>query len=221
MAGVRGRRDGHARDDTNPILMLETLTALGLIAASFTATNFDNLALLVSWLLAKEHSARQVLIGHLLGMTALLVIAIAFGAGAEQLPLEYVGFLGVIPILMGVRGLYVVARRPSDEAGEGGRIERRSAGALAIAATQVANGVDSILVLGPLLADSERGADLVMITGFSAMVLIWFGLARLLEARAARLRILERYGEWLAPVVLIAVGLYILDNTATDLIAGE
>ena len=99
-------------------------------------------------------------------MGALLMISIAFGAGAEQLPLEYVGFLGVIPIVMGVRGLYVVARRPSGKTEEGGRTERRSAGRLAIAATQGANGVDSILVLGPLLADSERGADLVMkITG--------------------------------------------------------
>jgi cadmium resistance protein CadD (predicted permease) len=221
MAAAGWRRDGHARDDTNPSFMVETLTALGLIAVSFAATNFDNLALLVSWLLATGHGVRQVLVGHILGMGALLVIAIAFGAGAEQLPLEYVGFLGVIPILMGVRGLYVIARRPSDvtEKDRGG--ERRSAGPLAIAATQVANGVDSILVLGPLLADSDRGADFVMITGFAAMVLIWFGIARLLEVRAARLRILERYGEWLAPVVLIAVGLYILDNTATDIIAGH
>ena len=60
-----------------------------------------------------------------------------------------------------------------------------------------------------------------MIVGFTAMVLIWFALARFLEARASRLRVLERYGEWLAPVVLVAVGLYILDNTATDVIAGE
>ena len=201
--------------------MLEILTALGLIAVSFAATNFDNLALLVSWLLARGHGARQVLVGHLVGMGVLLGIAIAFGAGAEQLPLEYVGFLGVIPILMGVRGLYGVARRPSREAEGAVRIERSSAGPLAIAATQVANGVDSVLVLGPLLADSEQGADVVMIAAFAAMVLIWFALARFLEARASRLRVLERYGEWLAPVVLVAVGLYILDNTATDVIAGE
>ena len=204
--------------------MLEVLTALGLIAGSFAATNFDNLALLVSWLLASGRAVRRVLMGHLIGMGALLALSVVFGVGAERMPLEYVGFLGVIPILMGLRGLYAVARqarRAGDEAGEGDLIERRGAGPLAIAATQVANGVDTVLVLGPLLADSDQGADYVMIAGFVAMVLIWFGLARLLEVRAARLQVLQRYGEWLAPVVLIVVGLYILDNTATDVLIGD
>ncbi len=201
--------------------MLEVMTALGLIAISFAATNFDNLALLVSWLLAGTDDARRVLMGHLIGMGVLLALSVAFGEGADRLPLEYVGYLGVIPILMGLRGLHAVARRPGDEASDGSEIERRGAGPLAIAATQVANGVDTVLVLGPLLADSEQGADLVMIGGFVAMVLIWFGLARLLEVRAARLRILHRYGDWLAPLVLIVVGLYILDNTATDVLLGD
>ena len=52
----------------------------------------------------------------------------------------------------------------------------------------------------------------MMIASFVAMVLNWFELARLLEVRAARLRILQRYGEWLAPVVLIVVGLFLFDQ---------
>ncbi len=60
-----------------------------------------------------------------------------------------------------------------------------------------------------------------MIGGFVVMTFVWFGLARLLESHAARLTVLERYGHWVAPIVLILVGLYILDNTSTDVLLGE
>jgi hypothetical protein len=86
--------------------MPEVLTVIGLIAGSFAATNFDNLALLVGWLLSDRGAPRRVLAGHLAGMASLLVLSFA-----------------------------------------------------------------------------------------------WFGLARLLERHANRIRIIERYGHWLAPIV--------------------
>ena len=70
-------------------------------------------------------------------------------------------------------------------------------------------------------AGGEFGVDLIMISGFVVMTFVWFGLARLLERHATRITVLERYGHWVAPIVLILVGLYILDNTATDLLSGE
>ena len=196
----------------------EALTGLLLIASSFAATNFDNLALLVGWLLEGREGRRAVLHGHLLGMAALLALSLAFGFGANLVPVEYIGYCGVLPIALGLRGLYANFRAGSAPADERPASASTRSRPLSIAATQIANGVDTVLVFGPLLADSETGVDLVMIVGFFGMAIAWFQLARLLQTNAARLGVLERYGHWVAPIVLIVVGFYILADTATDVV---
>lgn len=200
-------------------MLLDATTALALIITSFVATNLDNLALLVSWLLTGQFQRKQILRGYLLGMLAVLVLSSAFGLGASFVPVQYVGYLGVIPIVLGLRGLYTLIRR-SDQTDPAAAAKNLRLMPLSIAATQLANGVDTILVFGPLLADSELGVDLVMLGGFVVMTLIWYRLARFLERHVARLTILERYGHWIAPIVLVLVGLYILDNTSTDVLPG-
>jgi cadmium resistance protein CadD (predicted permease) len=200
--------------------MFDALIALGLFASSFAATNVDNLALLVGWLLAGRGRNMQVFVGHLIGMLAILLLTLAFGLGANLIPVQYVGYLGVIPIALGLKGLYALSR------GSGGiesthEITSAQISPLSIAATQVANGVDTILVFGPLLGDSESGVDFILIGGFFAMSLLWFGLARFLEHHASRLTLLERYGHWIAPIVLILVGFYIIADTTTDVLMGQ
>ena len=90
-------------------------------------------------------------------------------------------------------------------------------GVLALASAQLSNGVDTILVFAPLIADSRLIFDVEIAGIFLLLALAWFGLARLLGARALRLRGVERLGRWLAPLVMIGVGVYILGNTATDM----
>jgi cadmium resistance protein CadD (predicted permease) len=200
--------------------LLEAWAPLALVATSFAATNVDNLALLVGWLLTGRTRRGQVLAGHLLGMLCLLLLSFGFGLGAELFPVRYVGALGIVPILLGLKGLWDLLRAH----GRGESVVATASGKalpVSIASTQVANGVDTVLVFGPLLADSQRGVDLLMIGGFGVMAAVWYGLARLLERHAARLTLLERYGHWVAPIVLIAVGVYILDNTLTDVMPGD
>ena len=200
--------------------MFDAMIAVGLFASSFAATNIDNLALLVGWLLRDPTESRQVFVGHLLGMFALLLLTIAFGLGANLLPLRFVGYLGVIPIALGLKGIYALSGR-SDETDTASGATTAHTSALSIAAVQVANGVDTVLVFGPLLGDSELGVDFILIGGFIMMAVAWFGLAHILERHATRLALLERYGHWISPIVLILVGFYILDTTATDLVPGN
>ena len=138
-------------------MLHDVMTAMGLIASSFAATNIDNLALLVSWLLTGRVWRNQILGGYLLGMLAILGFSCAFGLGANLFPVQYVGYLGVIPIALGLKGLYAIYRT-NDEADPASSTESLRVVPLSIAATQLANGVDTILVFGPLLADGEFGA---------------------------------------------------------------
>jgi len=201
-------------------VLMETVTVMGLVAGSFAATNIDNLALLVGWLLADNAQPRLILAGYLLGMLALLVAAFAFGYGGAFIPERYVGYLGVIPIALGLKGIYGLLQSNGET--HGAAASRAGfALVLSIAMTGAANGVDTVLVFGPLLADSDSVVDLSMVGGFIVMILVWFWLARFLEVHASRIEIIERYGHWISPIVLIVVGFYILDNTATDMVPGQ
>jgi len=201
-------------------MLIDAFAVLGLIAGSFVATNIDNLAMLVTWLLSGRGAPRQILAGYVLGMSSLLVVACAFGLGAAIVPERYVGYLGIIPITLGLKGIYERVWA-GDTAGTEARPTARGAVVASIAMAQIANGVDTVLVLGPILADSEFGIDLAMIGGFVFMVFVWFGLARFLESHASRITAIERYGHWISPIVLIVIGFYILDNTATDILPGD
>jgi cadmium resistance protein CadD (predicted permease) len=200
--------------------MFDVVIAVGLFASAFAATNVDNLALLVGWLLGGRGRSRPVFIGHLLGMLAVLLLSLAFGLGANLIPFRYVGYLGVIPLGLGLKGLYALFRKGAEsDATSNGTTTPTTP--LAIAATQVANGVDTVLVFGPLLGDSNSGVDFMLVGGFAIMTLVWFRLARFLEYHASRLVVLERYGHWISPMVLILVGLYILADTVTDVLVGQ
>ena len=198
--------------------MLVEVAAFGPIAGSFAATNLDNLALLVSWNITHGGERWRILVGHLGGMFALLGLALAFGLGAAVIPDRYVGYLGVVPICLGLGGLYGNLR--SRRAGPEAPRATGDALSLSIATTQIANGTDTALVVGPLLADSQLGVDVWMSMGFVAMSFIWLGLSWILGRRARRVAAIERYGHWIAPIVLIVVGLYILDDTRTDVVPG-
>lgn len=191
-------------------------TLFGVVALAFASTNLDNLLLLVSWQLGGRMQARLLFGGYLLGMLGVLLLAILFGLAGYLFPLEYLGYLGVIPILVGVRGLLVNFRVGNVEAAAA-TADGTASTVAAVAATQLSNGVDTVLVFAPLLADSQFSFDMVIATLFLLLVLVWYVLARVMGRHVGRLAVIERFGRWLAPLVMITVGLYILGNTATDL----
>ncbi len=209
--------------------MVGALTMVVLAAGTFAATNVDNLVLLVGWMLSGRVPRHHIFIGYGLGMGALLAIAFGLGFSSNAIPVQYLGYLGIIPILLGAKMLVDLRRESAPPggalqfAGDVDTVQRPATqgSIFAIASTQLANGVDTILVFSPLLADSRGDIDYLIVGCFVVMVAVWFGVAQLLTLHASRLKGVAIAGRWLAPLVMILVGLYILDNTATDLLAGD
>ena len=83
--------------------MSELLTAAGLVVGSFASTNVDNLVLLVGWLTARGTETRQVFAGYLIGMSLLLGLAFGLGLVANLIPIESLGLLGLVPIVLGLK----------------------------------------------------------------------------------------------------------------------
>ena len=90
-----------------------------------------------------------------------------------------------------------------------------------VAVAQISNGVDTVLVFSPLVADSRTEIDFSIAAAFIVVTCLWFGLAKFLCFHVSQLEPITRIGRYISPLVMIIVGLYILDNTATDLIAGD
>jgi len=151
---------------------------------------------LVGWLLAARFSVGQVFAG-------------------------YLGYLGAIPIALGLRMLVDLLRRHARKIGAPSSPAMQSVAVSGIVLTTLSNGVDSVLVFAPLLADSLLNVGVTIAIAFMLMVYLRFELAKYATTRAKRVKVLKTAGEWVAPIVMIFVVLYILDNTVADVVVGS
>ena len=189
------------------------LGLLGLVAITFASTNMDNLVLLVGWQVSGAVPASRLFAGYCVGMFGILLLSVGLGLVGYLFPLEYLGLLGVIPVAVGLK-LFIAEWRGRKDAQP---VTLAGGSILTVAATQLSNGVDTVLVFAPLLADSLLRFDAAIVSLFLLMIFLWYWLAKVLGNQMGRLAAVEKLGRWLAPLVMMAVGLYILINTATDL----
>ena len=194
---------------------------VGLAISCFVATNLDNLLLLVVLQGANPGRRRAVLLGYL---SAVLLVILVSGIGVmigEVLDAGLVGFLGIVPLLLGCRMLYVAWLRERDpEEGVDAVADHSFAGLWAgTTGLMMGNSGDSIAVLLPLLAESGRSGELTVVISYLVCGLLWAWLAALVSGQRSLARRIERRGEKIVPWVMIGVGIYILLDTATDTVA--
>jgi cadmium resistance protein CadD (predicted permease) len=190
------------------------LAIIALVAGSYAATNMDNLTILVSWMLAGKISFVGIARGYATATIAVLAISIILGLSSSVIPIESIGYLGVIPIGFGIYTLIGQVRGGSPQADA----DTGNGAAFGIAATLTANSTDSIIIFSPMLADSQTIIDLYISSVFVVVAAAWFWMAKVASQRAAKLDAVTRAAGWIAPLIMIYVGIYILMNTATDVV---
>lgn len=127
-------------------------------------------------------------------------------------PDGYPALLGVIPLALGLHKLWGL-RRTGDTGDDDGGAEVATRGirsqVLTIAGVTIANGGDNLGVYIPLFAREPSVVPLYAIV-FAAMTAVWCLAAhRLVTNRLVGAQI-RRYGQAALPIVLIALGLWIL-----------
>lgn len=185
-------------------------------ASAFMAqilTNLDNLAALVALMMVS--GPRRTVAGFLLAQIMVITAALLLALGVDDVVPHWAGYLGVIPLSLGVVGVYRQFRgSQSDEA------PRLSSGASTLVTMMlfISLSMDTFAVLAPLLADSAPSYRLAGVIGAvsAALVLTVLGL---FGGRAPIMTGgLARRLEALVPYVMICAGLYILSNSWTDAI---
>ena len=87
--------------------------------------------------------------------------------------------------------------------------------------TQLSNSSDTIITFSVSMAESTDFFDFQFIPVYLVMVAGFAWLARYLVNHPRLSHVLKRYGHYVTPFILILVGVYILSNTATDLLPGS
>lgn len=192
------------------------LSAIG----TFIATNIDDIFILMIFFAQIEKARHsQVVLGQYVGFGLLVILSLLGAFGLTFLPPEWAGFLGLIPIFLGIRMFF--KKEEEDEAEEAleklGDLKSQSStsrlfGPLTakVAVITFANGGDNLGIYIPYFTTQGSASLLFIAIIFLLMVAVWCFLAYRLASFPAILRILQKYGSVVVPLVFIALGLSIM-----------
>jgi len=199
--------------------MIEAFVIVAVAAAAFLGTNLDNLVLLVTFYSRYGQKSQTVTAGYICGMLLITIIFVVIGEGGDFVPIDYLGLLGIVPMIMGVLGLIQLFRPQTSTVNSHSAIgESQKALFFSVLMTQLSNGTDTVITFSVLLAESTDKFDYMIIPTFLAMVLLLSALARYSLRNRILSHFLERFGRYITPFILILVGWYILADTTTDLV---
>lgn len=186
------------------------LTSVVVAVVAFASTNIDDIFVLLGFFANPKLKPGHVVVGQYLGIAALVAAALLGSLLTLAVPDRYIGFLGVLPILIGIWHLWS-AWHSTDETNE---VRKPSASALgtifSAAAVTIANGGDNIAVYVPLFSRQSPTAILAICGVFAVMVAAWCIAAQWLVGHPALGAPIRRWGGRVMPLVLIALGAYIL-----------
>lgn len=205
---------------------METLlTTIFAAVAAFAATNLDDIVLLTVYFAQTDTTFRKwhVVLGQYLGFMAILFVS-AFGLlGALIIPETWIGLLGFLPLSMGVRRL-LRTPEPASETKEIVIPEARQTSRLAtffspftfsVASLTFANGADNISIYIPLFAATDISRVGITIIVFGVLIAVWCYLGYRFSRLPALAYVVKRYEHVLVPILLIALGIYIILESNT------
>ena len=211
--------------------MSEISTALTGALIAFVATNIDDIIILLLFFSQVDANLRRqhIVVGQYLGFTFLIVASLPGYFGGLIVPREWIGFLGILPIAIGVKQL--ISREKETTQVQTVNSDRSLASAsnsivsflssilnpqtYKVAAVTVANGGDNISIYIPLFAGSKLASLAVTLAVFFFMVGVWCAIAYLLTRQPTIAYVLTRYGDRVVPFVLIGLGLLIMYERGT------
>jgi cadmium resistance protein CadD (predicted permease) len=188
-----------------------SLLLLGLVA--FVSTDIDDLLLLVLLFADRRLSSRQVVLGQYLGFLGLLVVSLACSLLAIVIPAHWLGLLGLWPLLVGLKRLWL--RPPEDVVGASAESAASSVGICTVAFITLANGGDNITVYVPLFAGLGVMQVGILVSEFLVLVAIWCLIARFLVTHPVIGGAIRRVAHAILPYVLIGLGAWILLRSLT------
>jgi cadmium resistance protein CadD (predicted permease) len=176
---------------------MESLFALtGMAIVLFASTNADDVFVLIGFFADPKFRTRDIVCGQYVGIAALFSVSVAASLLSLVLPRAYVGLLGIVPILIGLKNLFDLYRKRErteesleqhSDAGGNGRTA-------SVALVTMANGGDNIGIYTPSFAIRSANEIAVIALIFVVMTAVWCFLAHAMVNHPKLGLPIRRYG---------------------------
>lgn len=184
------------------------VTAVG----AFIGTNIDDFAVLLLLIVGiplDKIRRWQIIAGQYLGFCALLLISACGALALHTVSENWVGLLGIVPLMLGIRGFIQAARNVQAEA----KTPIIASSVTKVAVVTVANGGDNISVY--ILLFRQLNVSGIAVTMLVFLILLG-GLCMAALAIGQNTRIIPgvvRSNRWLTPSVFVIIGTFVLSRT--------
>jgi cadmium resistance protein CadD (predicted permease) len=182
--------------------------------AMFAATNIDDAVVLVVLNVASQAGGVpkrwEIWAGQYLGFSAILLVSFTAALGLRVVPVEWVGLLGLIPLLLGIRGLLKLIRTRRDRDSDPPVLVT---GLLSVVAVTVANGGDNIALYTPVFRIIGVADAALTLAVFAVCTALWCLAGQLAVSHQRVVEMLQRSSRWLVPVVFVVLGSYIVGRS--------
>ncbi|KAF4442634.1 hypothetical protein F53441_11675 [Fusarium austroafricanum] len=192
--------------------------AVGTACATFAITNVDDIFVLVAFF-AESTTSRtltpiKITIGQYVGFTVIVAISmIGFGA-SFLIPDDPIGFLGLLPILLGIWWLLGVAFDKDQDDDDSPDAELSTAdgfkAVFKVASITLMNGADNISTYVPLFAEAKGEEVAIYVVVYYMLLGIWCLAAYLIMRQKHILRIAQKYARVVVPFFYIGLGIFII-----------
>jgi cadmium resistance protein CadD (predicted permease) len=182
--------------------------------AMFAATNIDDAVVLVVLNVASQAGGVpkrwQIWAGQYLGFSVIVLVAFLAALGLRVVPVEWVGLMGLIPLLLGIRGLLnlIRTRRDSDQVPP-----VMATGLFSVVAITVSNGGDNIALYTPVFRIIGVADAALTLAVFAVCTALWCLAGQLAVSHQRVVEVLQRSSRWLVPVVFVVLGFYIIGRS--------
>ena len=179
----------------------------------YSGTAVDLLIILMLFF-AKRKSRKDIIniyLGQFLGSVSLILLSLLFAFVLHYIPSkEVLGLLGLIPIFLGLKVLFLGDSDGEAIAKEGLRKDNKNLIFLVAMITFASCGADNIGVFVPYFITLNLANLIVALLTFLVMIyLLVFSAQKLAQVPSVG-ETLEKYSRWFIAVVYLGLGIYIL-----------
>ena len=188
----------------------------------YSGTAVDLLIILMLFF-AKRKSRKDIIniyLGEFLGSVSLILLSLLFAFVLHYIPSkEILGLLGLIPIFLGLKVLFLGDSDGEAIAKEGLRKDNKNLIFLVAMITFASCGADNIGIFVPYFTTLNLADLIVALLTFLVMIyLLVFSAQKLAQVPSVG-ETLEKYSRWFIAVVYLGLGMYILiENNSFDML---
>ena len=181
--------------------------------AAFISTNIDDIFVLMLLFpqAENEKDIKSITIGQYLGIGLLTIVSILGAFGIQCISLRYIAFLGIVPIILGIREWQKYKREEKSVGAFVGQEKTTTdIKIMSVMLLAIANGADNIGLYVPLFAGYNPGEKIVAYVVFMIMTGVWCFIGKKIAGLSWLKEKLLKYKHRVVPIVFILLGICII-----------